>query len=224
MVPPVLFALLLALAIARSPAETRAAGHVLRASGEALMTSQHGRLAGADRRVRAGPPMAHSGAAMAGAIGFYVLAYPRRVSSSPRSCTRSSGSRWHPVARFARSSLQLIAFSTSSSIASLPALVRAPRCWRSRPARAGCAAAGDGHVRSPPVSWTVGALFVGWFYGVPLHASQLATIAFAAVFRLAAPGIPRRAMLTPLLVTGPARRRRACSSRWTPSRTPSRRC
>ena len=33
-----------------------------------------------------------------------------------------------------------------------------------------------------PVSWTVGALFVGWFYGVPLHARELATIAFAAVF------------------------------------------
>src|SRR5204863_1328445 len=55
-----------------------------------------------------------------------------------------------------------------------------------------------------PVSWTVGALFVGWFYGVPIHARELATIAFAAVFlAFAVPGIPRGAfiMLTPLFVT-----------------------
>jgi Na+/H+-dicarboxylate symporter len=57
-----------------------------------------------------------------------------------------------------------------------------------------------------PVSWTVGALFVGWFYGIPLHASQLATIAFAAVFlAFAAPRVPRGAfiMLTPLMADCP---------------------
>ena len=54
-----------------------------------------------------------------------------------------------------------------------------------------------------PVAWTVGALFVGWFYGIPLHAQQLATVAFAAVFlAFAAPGVPRGAfiMLAPLFV------------------------
>ncbi len=54
-----------------------------------------------------------------------------------------------------------------------------------------------------PVSWTVGALFVGWFYGVPLHGMQLATMAFAAVFlAFAVPGVPRGAfiMLTPLFL------------------------
>jgi Na+/H+-dicarboxylate symporter len=53
------------------------------------------------------------------------------------------------------------------------------------------------------VSWTVGALFVGWFYGIPLHAQQLATVAFAAMFlAFAAPGIPRGAfiMLAPLFL------------------------
>jgi Na+/H+-dicarboxylate symporter len=54
-----------------------------------------------------------------------------------------------------------------------------------------------------PLSWTVGALFVGWFYGIPLGAGALATIAFAAVFlAFAVPGIPRGAfiMLTPLFL------------------------
>jgi Na+/H+-dicarboxylate symporter len=54
-----------------------------------------------------------------------------------------------------------------------------------------------------PVSWTIGALFVGWFYGIPLHVSQLATIALATVvFSMATPGVPRGAflMLTPLFL------------------------
>ena len=54
-----------------------------------------------------------------------------------------------------------------------------------------------------PVSWTIGALFVGWFYGIPLHARELATVAFAAIFlAFAAPGVPRGAfiMLTPLFL------------------------
>ncbi|HTL93951.1 MAG TPA: cation:dicarboxylase symporter family transporter, partial [Gemmatimonadaceae bacterium] len=53
------------------------------------------------------------------------------------------------------------------------------------------------------VSWTIGALFVGWFYGIPLHARELATVAFASVFlAFVAPGVPRGAfiMLTPLFL------------------------
>jgi Na+/H+-dicarboxylate symporter len=53
------------------------------------------------------------------------------------------------------------------------------------------------------VSWTIGALFVGWFYGIPLHVPQLATVAFAAIFlSFAGPGVPRGAflLLTPLLL------------------------
>jgi Na+/H+-dicarboxylate symporter len=53
------------------------------------------------------------------------------------------------------------------------------------------------------LAWTVGALFIGWFYGIPLHATAIATIAFAAVFlSFAVPGIPRGAfiMLAPLFL------------------------
>jgi proton glutamate symport protein len=113
-----------------------------------------------------------------------------------------------PIARFARAALpaQLIAFSSSSSIASLPALVESAEGGLGLPAPI------TGFVLplsvstfklAAPVSWTVGALFIGWFYGVPLHTRELATIAFAAVFlAFAAPGIPRGAfiMLTPLFL------------------------
>jgi Na+/H+-dicarboxylate symporter len=112
-----------------------------------------------------------------------------------------------PVRRFGRAVLpaQLIAFSSSSSIASLPALVESAE-GLDLPAPV------TGFVlplsvstfkNASPVSWTIGALFIGWFYGVPLHARELATIAFAAVFlAFAAPGIPRGAfiMLTPLFL------------------------
>ena len=110
--------------------------------------------------------------------------------------------------RFARAALppQLIAFSSSSSIASLPALVESAERGLGLPKRI------TGFVLplavstfkiAAPVSWTIGALFVGWFYGVPLHADSVATIAFAAVFlAFAVPGIPRGAfiMLTPLFL------------------------
>jgi len=53
------------------------------------------------------------------------------------------------------------------------------------------------------VSWSAGACFIAWFYGVPLHAKELAIIGVAAVFLAsAAPGIPRGAfiMLAPLFI------------------------
>src|SRR6202007_1396717 len=101
---------------------------------------------------------------------------------------------------------QLIAFSSSSSIAALPSLIDAaerdlgisnevvgfvlplPASMSKIPA---------------PLSWPVGAGFIGWFYGIPVGISQLATVAFAAIFlAFAAPGIPRGAfiMLTPLFL------------------------
>ena len=54
-----------------------------------------------------------------------------------------------------------------------------------------------------PVSWTVGALFVAWFYGIHLGARELATIAVAAIFLpFIGPGVPRGAflMLAPLFL------------------------
>jgi Na+/H+-dicarboxylate symporter len=112
------------------------------------------------------------------------------------------------IARFARAALpaQLIAFSSSSSIASLPALIESGERGLALPKHI------TGFVLplavstfkvAAPVSWTIGALFVGWFYSVPLHARELATVAFAAVFlAFAVPGVPRGAfiMLTPLFL------------------------
>jgi proton glutamate symport protein len=217
MVPLVLFTMLLALAIARSPAPARATLlGFFQALGEAMLTLVRWVVMLAPVGVFALvlPLAAHAGAVLAGAIGFYIVVYSL-------ACLAVTALLYPvlavvagiPMRRFARAALpaQLIAFSSSSSIASLPALVEGAEKAES-----------DGGLGLPdtttgfvlplavstfkiaaPVSWTIGALFVGWFYGVPLHLGGLATIAFAAVFlAFAVPGIPRGAfiMLTPLFL------------------------
>jgi Na+/H+-dicarboxylate symporter len=155
-VPLILFTLLLALAIARSPAPARTSlvGFFdALAAAMLLLVRWVVLLAPIGIFGLVLPLAAHAGAAIAGAIGFYIGAYSL-------ACILVALLLYPVVALFARISV------------------------------------GRG-----PVSWTVGALFVGWFYGIPLHIQQLATVAFAAVFLgFIGPGVPRGAfiMLTPL--------------------------
>ena len=78
----------------------------------------------------------------------------------------------------------------------------ASRCRARSPAS--CCRSRCRRSRSPaPVSWTIGALFVGWFYGVPLHApSWRRSPSPRSSSRSPSPGIPRGAfiMLTPLFL------------------------
>ena len=210
MVPLIVFTLILAVAIARSPESTRAplVGFA-RALGDAMLRVVRWVVLLAPIGVFALvlPIAAHVGGAVVGAIGAYILAYSLAsviVVLLIYPIVALFGGT--PIGRFARAALpaQLIAFSSSSSIASLPALIESGERGLGLPSRI------TGFVLplavsmfklAAPVSWTIGALFVGWFYGVPLHAREMATVAFAAVFMaFAAPGVPRGAfiMLTPL--------------------------
>jgi len=212
MVPLILFTLILAIAIARSPESTRAPlVHLARGLGDAMLLIVRWVVLAAPVGVFALvlPIAAHLGGAVAGAIGAYIAAYSLGcvvVILLIYPIVAVFGGI--PIGRFARAALpaQLIAFSSSSSIASLPALIESGERGLALPNRI------TGFVLplavttfklAAPVSWTIGALFVGWFYGVPLHARELATVAFAAIFlAFAAPGVPRGAfiMLTPLFL------------------------
>lgn len=210
MMPLILFTLLLALAIARSAASARATlVGFFQALAEAMMTLVRWVVMLAPLGVFALvlPLAAHAGAALAGAIGFYIVTYSAGcVAVILLLYPVVALAARIPMRRFARAALpaQLIAFSSSSSIASLPALVESAEEGLGLSARASgfvLPLAISSFKIAAPLSWTVGALFVGWFYGVPLHGSDLATIAFAAVFlAFAVPGVPRGAfiMLTPL--------------------------
>jgi proton glutamate symport protein len=212
MVPLILFALFLALAIAHGPETTRATlVAFFRAIADAMSVLVRWIVKVAPIGVFALvlPLAARAGGSLVGAIGFYILAYS--VASLVMTAL------FYPVVaivgripmrRFARAALpaQLIAFSSSSSIASLPALIDSAESGLALPPRITgfvLPLAVSTFKAAAPVSWTIGALFIGWFYGVPLHAKELATIAFAAIFlAFASPGIPRGAfiMLTPLFL------------------------
>jgi len=212
MMPLILFTLLLALAIARSSEEARQTlTRFFRALGDAMLVLVHWIILAAPLGVFALvlPLAVHAGATLAGAIGFYVVAYSivsiavtlllyPVVTIAGRIALR----------RFALAALppQLIAFSSSSSIAALPALIETAEKNLQLPKRITgfvLPLAVSSFKIAAPVSWTIGALFVGWFYGVPVNAASVATIAFAGVFlAFAVPGIPRGAfiLLTPLFL------------------------
>ncbi|HEV8434918.1 MAG TPA: dicarboxylate/amino acid:cation symporter [Thermoanaerobaculia bacterium] len=212
MMPLVLFTLLLALAIASSAEASRETLLAFfRALSDAMLKLVHWIILAAPIGVFALvlPLAVHAGTALAGAIGVYVVGYSIAcIVGTLLLYPAVAIAGGIPIRTFARAALppQLIAFSSSSSIAALPSLVESAETTLALPDRV------TGFVLplavstfkvAAPVSWSVGALFIGWFYGVPLHATALATIAFAAVFlSFAVPGIPRGAfiMLTPLFL------------------------
>jgi Na+/H+-dicarboxylate symporter len=212
MLPLILFSLLLALAIAESgsgPRETLLG--FFRALSAAMLVMVRWVVAVAPIGVFALvlPLAARGGAGVAGAVGFYVVVYSvgsLLITLLLYPVVSVAGRI--PMGRFARAVLpaQLVAFASSSSIASLPALVEGAERGLVLPERVSgfvLPLAVSTFKIAAPVSWTIGALFVAWFYGVPLHMPQLATVAFAAVFlSFAGPGVPRGAflLLTPLFL------------------------
>jgi len=201
----ILFTLILALAIAKTAPEVREPVlAVFRGLTEAMLVIVRWVVALAPLGVFALvlPLAARGGAGVAGAVGFYVVAYSLAsiliialLYPVVAICAKV------PTARFARAVLpaQSVAFASSSSIASLPALVEGAERVLEIPKRI------SGFVVplsvsmfkiAAPVSWTMGASFIAWFYGIPLGLGQIATIAFASIIlAFAAPGVPRGGFL-----------------------------
>ena len=210
MVPLILFVVLFALAVAKSPAESRSTlVGFFRALSEAMLTLVRWviGLAPVGVFVLMFSLTARTGIGVAGSLGGYILAYSVAclvfvllmypiVSVLGRVA----------MGRFAKATLpaQLIAFSSSSSIATLPALTEGAEGELALPknvTRFVLPLAVSTFKYAGPVSWMVGSTFIAWFYGIPFGLSQVAVVAFAAVvLGFATPGVPRGAflMLTPL--------------------------
>jgi len=210
-VPLIVFSVLLGLAIAHTPTTSRTAlVGFFTALGDALLVLVRWVIAAAPIGVFALvlPIAAHLGAGLAGAVGFYIAVYAGTslLISALLYLVVALVARV-PTARFARAVLpsQLIAASSSSSMASLPALVEGAKTLglTSRVSGFVLPLAVSTFRIAAPVSWTVGALFVASFYGIHLGARELATIAVASIFLpFIGPGVPRGAflMLAPLFV------------------------
>ena len=206
----VLFTLLFAVAVTRIAPESRAAiVGFFKAVGDAMLTLVRWVILLAPIGVFALvlPLTVHVGASVAGAIGLYVAAYSvLSIVGMLVLCPMVALTSRIGLRQFATAALppQIIAFGSSSSIATLPALVEsAEQNLKLSPEVTGFVLplAVSMLKIAGPVSWTVGALFVGYFYGVPLHARELAMVGLACIFlAFGVPGVPRGAfiMIAPL--------------------------
>ncbi len=210
LLPVIVFTLLFALAAAKSAPTTRET--ILRLSqavSETMLTMVRWVILAAPVGVFALmlPLSAHAGANIVGPIGFYILAYSL-LSLAAILVVYPMVAIFGRVSmrRFGRAALpaQLIAFTSSSSVASLPALVESAQRELGLPRRISGfvlpLAVSTFHFAAP-VTWTVGTLFVGWFYRVSIGPREIAIVALASIFlTAAAPGVPRGGfiMLAPL--------------------------
>jgi len=151
----------------------------------------------------------HLGTNLAGAVVFFLVAHCAVllvIGALLYVAARVGGGV--PLGRFARATLpaQIVALSTRSSVAALPAMIDgAQRVLRISPEVVGVVLPlGVSLFRvNTPASWIISGLFVGKLYGVSLSAGAVATIGIAAIpMSLSVPGIPSGGLfiLAPLFV------------------------
>jgi proton glutamate symport protein len=151
----------------------------------------------------------HAGAQLAGAMAYYVLAISAAlVLFALLMYPIATVVGRIPLGWFTRAVLpaQAVALSSSSSLASLPALVEGSRAL-------GLPVQVSGFVlplsvstfkAATPITWMMGTLFLAKLYGVTMGTTALVTLALTAVaLSLTIPGVPQGAqlLLAPVLVS-----------------------
>jgi proton glutamate symport protein len=212
MLPLIVFTVLFGLALRRIVPERRDA--VLRVAdgiGSAMLEIVRWLIALAPLGVFAlvTPLAARLGLSLAGALGYYVVAYiVGMLLLAVMLCVVGAlGGGVSPL-RFVRAALpaQAVAFSSSSSLASLPALVDSAGRLGVPPALSGFVlplAVSSFKVASA-VAWLTGTVFLARLYGVELSlVDQLTIVASAVALSFATPGVPNGAflLLAPLLAS-----------------------
>jgi len=200
MLPLIIFAVLFAAALARTPTELRLAGASLfRGIADAMLVIVGWVLAAAPIGVfaLAVPLAARVGVGVAGAVAFYLAVHCGLLALSILLLyvvVRFGAGV--PVSTFARALLpaQLVAVSTRSSVASLPAMIDGAERVLHLPTRVTSFALPFGvsiFRLNQGVSWIVPPLFIGALYGIHLTVGQLALLAAASVpMSFSVPGIP----------------------------------
>jgi Na+/H+-dicarboxylate symporter len=213
LLPVVVFAIAFGLGLLTVAAERREVVlTVLRGVGDTMLAIVRAAIALAPVGVFAliVPVVSRTGLAAAGALAYYVvvtviaqalfiaLLYPIVVVAGRV-----------PIARFARGVLpaQAVAIASSSSLASLPALLEGAEHGLRLPSRVSSVVlplAVSTFKVSAPVLWSIAALSLGHLYGVPLSTAQLLIIVVTSVLTsFSTPGVPHGWLLglTPLVVT-----------------------
>src|SRR5688500_2731233 len=211
MLPLIVFTVLFGLALRRIVPERRdAVMRVIDGIGAAMLEIVRWliRLAPIGVFTLIAPLAARLGLSLAGALGYYVVAYiaGMLILAVVLCIVGALGGGVSPL-RFIRAVLpaQAVAFSSSSSLASLPALIDSARRLGVAPVVGGLVlplAVSSFKVASA-VSWLTGTMFLARLYGVDLtFVDQLTIVASAVALSFATPGVPNGAflLLAPLLV------------------------
>ena len=150
-----------------------------------------------------------AGIALAGAMAYYIIAISALLALFALLMYPIAAMVGRiPLGWFTRAAVppQAVALSSSSSLASLPALVESARAL-------GLPTSVTGFVLplsvstfkvATPITWMMGVLFLGRLYGVELPTSVLVSVAAtSAALSLTLPGVPQGALLllTPVLTT-----------------------
>ena len=150
-----------------------------------------------------------TGVALAGAMGYYVIALSAAlVLFALLMYPVATVFGRIPLGWFTRGVLpaQAVALSSSSSLASLPALIEGGRALGMPTAITGFVLPLSVSVFkvATPITWLIGTLFLAKLHGVALSTASLLTFAVTAVaLSLTIPGVPQGAqlLLAPLLVS-----------------------
>lgn len=149
------------------------------------------------------------GVALAGAMAYYVFAISAAlVLFTLLLYPFASIVGRIPLGWFVRAAIppQAVALSSSSSLASLPALIEAGQLLGMPPQVTGFVLplSVSTFKVATPITWMIGTLFLAKLYGVSLSGTAMVTIAITAVaLSLTIPGVPQGAqlLLAPLLVS-----------------------
>jgi proton glutamate symport protein len=200
MLPLIVFAVIFAAALTRAPQPAREQTVMFfRAISDAMLVVVKWVLALAPIGVFALAVVlaARLGTSLVGAVGVYLAAHAGLLVVAGLSLYAVVGVFTRtPLAQFARALIpaQVVAISTRSSIAALPAMIEGAERVLGIPERVTGFALPFGvsvFRLNSGISWTLSALFIGKLYGIDLDVVAIATMAAASVvFSFSVPGIP----------------------------------